>query len=67
MGAVALGRFLQVVFAFKVPENLEFTGLEFLDWATVLDYEGTVAIYIIHAMPLTDKQLVQYRKLRSKS
>jgi hypothetical protein len=59
------GRLLQVVFAFKLPEDLEFTSLAVLDWATLIDYEGTIAVYVIHAMPLTSKQLKQYRKIRS--
>jgi len=66
-GTTPSGRFLQVVFAFKLPEELEFRNLELLDWGTMIDYEGTVAVYVIHAMPLTKKQLRQYRKLRSTS
>jgi hypothetical protein len=59
------GRYLQVVFAFKLPEELEFTSLTFLDWSALIDYQATVAIYVIHCMPLTSRQLRQYRKLRS--
>jgi hypothetical protein len=66
-GKALSGGFLQVVFAFKLPEQLEFNSLALLDWATLIDYEGTVAVYVIHAMPLTKKQLREYRKLRSKS
>ena len=66
-GKAPSGGYLQVVFTFKVPEELEFTSLTFLDWAKLIDYDGTVAIYVIHAMPLTSKQLRQYRKLRSES
>jgi hypothetical protein len=61
------GGFLQVVFVFKLPEDLEFTSLTLLGWSALIDYGGTVAIYVIHAMPLNSKQLKQYRKLRSES
>jgi hypothetical protein len=57
-------RYLQVVFAFKLPDELESTSLTFLDWSALIDYEGTVAIYVIHCMPMTSRQVGQYRKLR---
>jgi hypothetical protein len=63
-GKTASGSFLQVVFAFKLPEELEFTSLTFLDWAALIDDDHTVAIYVIHAMPLTKKQLREFRKIR---
>lgn len=66
-GKAPSGGFLQVAFAFKLVEELEFTSLTFLDWVTLIDYDGTVAIYVIHAMPMTSNQLRQYRKLRSES
>jgi uncharacterized DUF497 family protein len=64
-GQNAQARHLQVVFAFKLPEELEFTSLTFLDWSALIDYDSTVAIYVIHCMPLTARQLRQYRKLWS--
>jgi len=45
------------------PE-LEFTSLTLLDWSALVDYELTVVVYICHAMPMKEKQLRQYRKLR---
>jgi uncharacterized DUF497 family protein len=62
-GQTAAGNHLEIVFALKVPEELEFSSLEFLDWAALIDYHGTVAIYIIHAMPMKQKQLRQYRRI----
>jgi hypothetical protein len=64
-GQTAAGGYLQVVFAFKLPEDLSFQDLDLLDWATVIDYPGTVSIYICHAMPMIEKQIRQLRKIRS--
>ena len=66
-GQTGSGQYLQVIFAFKLPEELEFIDLEFLDWGTVIDYPGTVSIYICHAMPMSARQIRQYRKIRSQS
>ena len=66
-GRASSGRFLQVVFAFKLPEELEFSNLSFLDWAALIDYENVVAVYVIHAIPMTKKQLRQYHKLMDRS
>jgi hypothetical protein len=63
-GQTKTREYLEVVFAFKLPDDLEFTSLEFLDWISALDYQGTVAIYIIHAMPMKDKQMRQYLRIR---
>jgi hypothetical protein len=56
--------FVEVIFAFRLPEDLEFASLTFLEWCVVLDYHADIAIYICHAMPMTDKQIRQFRKLR---
>lgn len=64
-GKSPAGRYLQVVFSFKPSEQLAFQTLSTLDWATLIDYRGTVAIYVIHAMPMTDDQRRQLRRLRS--
>jgi uncharacterized DUF497 family protein len=64
-GKNAEGRHLQVVFAFRLSEELEFTSLTFMGWSALIDYAGTVVVYVIHCMPLNTKQLRQYRKIRS--
>jgi hypothetical protein len=66
-GTTPSGDHLQVVFAFKVPKSLAFADLELLDWGTMIDDPATVSIYICHAMPMTEKQRRQYRKIRSGS
>lgn len=65
-GRTASGDYIEVIFAFRVPEDLSFTDLDLLDWGTLIDYPGTVSIYICHAMPMKTKQLRQYRRIRSK-
>jgi hypothetical protein len=66
-GQTASGSYLEVIFAFKAPENLNFRDLDLMDWSAILDYPGTVAIYICHAMLMTPKQLRKYRRIRNKS
>jgi hypothetical protein len=66
-GKTASGDYLQVVFAFRVPEDLVFADLDLLDWGTLIDFPGTVSIYVCHAMPMTGKQLRQLRRIRSGS
>ncbi|MGD0139834.1 MAG: hypothetical protein ABSD28_13225 [Tepidisphaeraceae bacterium] len=66
-GKTASGDYLEVIFAFRVPEDLEFLALGVLDWGVLIDYPATVPIYICHAMPMKSKQLRRYKKLRSQS
>lgn len=66
-GQTASGAYLQVVFAFVLPEKLRFSDLDLMDWSAIIDYPGTVAIYICHAMPMKPSQVHQYRKLRKRS
>jgi hypothetical protein len=37
------------------------------NWGKIIDYPATVSIYICHAMPMKEKQLRQYRKIRRQS
>ena len=66
-GQTASGEYLEVVFAFKIPEELAFFDLDLLDWGMMIDFPATVSIYICHAMPMKEKQLRQYRRIRSQS
>lgn len=66
-GQTLAGGYLEVIFAFRLPEALAFADLDFLDWGTLIDYPGTVSIYICHAMRMKEKQLGQYRRIRSGS
>jgi hypothetical protein len=64
-GQTPSGRYLQVIFVIKLPEDVEFQSLTMLDWSAFIDSGATAAIYICHAMPMTERQISQYRKLRS--
>lgn len=66
-GQTASGDYLEVIFAFRVSEDLAFSDLDISDWGAMIDYPATVSIYICHAMPMKKKQLREYRKIRSKS
>jgi hypothetical protein len=66
-GQTASGVYLEVIFAFKLPEALAFDDLDLLSWATIIDYPGTVSIYVCHAMPMKARQTRQYRRLRSET
>lgn len=66
-GQSASGEYLEVIFAFRLSEDLAFPDLDLLDWGTLIDYPATVSIYICHAMPMQEKQLRQYRRIRSQS
>lgn len=61
------GRYLQVVFVIKLPEDLEFESLSMLDWTAFIDSGAAAAIYVCHAMPMSARQISQYRKLWSNS
>jgi hypothetical protein len=66
-GQTVSGDHLEVIFAFRVPEELAFADLDLFDWGALIDYPATVSIYVCHAMPMKDKQLRQYRRIRNKS
>src|SRR5438552_4046880 len=64
-GSTSNGRLLQVLFAYKRPEDVPFESLSSEDWAVI--GAGSVArvIRVIHAMDLTPKMKRQYRRRRS--
>ena len=55
-------RLLQVIFAVKRPDEVEFESLSIEQWAD-LD-ENDRIIYVVHAMDLTPKMKRLYRKRR---
>lgn len=65
-GRTHSGDLLEVVFALRLPAEIEFTSLSLLDWSAFIDYGVVVGVYICHAMPMKAKQVSQYRKLRRK-
>lgn len=63
-GKTPAGLHLEVIFVFKVPEELVFANLQMIDWSLLIDYPATVPVYICHAMPMKAKQMRQYRRIR---
>jgi len=61
-GASSAGRLLQVIFAVKPPDEVEFESLSIDQWAD-LD-ENDRIIYVVHAMDLTPKMKHLYRRRR---
>jgi uncharacterized DUF497 family protein len=61
-GPSRAGEILEVVFAFKTDAEIEFEALEFSDWGEWSDSANPVAVYIIHAMPITGRKKRQYRR-----
>jgi hypothetical protein len=53
-GRTARGRYLQVIIAFKNPEDVEFGSLTADQWAEVEAGEEIRIVRVIHAMDLTD-------------
>lgn len=66
-GQTRSGRYVQVIFALKLPEEIEFDAMSMLEWAAFLDRGADVAVYICHAMPMNQRQISQYRKTRNKN
>jgi hypothetical protein len=63
-GRAAYGSYLQVGFVFLPDERVD-VGL--LDPFQLLDFQaGAEVVYVFHAMPLTDDQKRQYRKLKGR-
>jgi len=61
------GLYLQVIFVLHLPEEIEFLALSYLEWSAFIDSGESVAVYICHAMPMSKRQITQYRKLRRQS
>lgn len=61
-GPTENGRLLQVIFASKAPDQIEFDALDIDQWADLDEHDRIV--YIVHAMELTRTMKRQYRKRR---
>ena len=57
------GRYLQVIFVYRSDAEIEYESLTLEDLLKLEDGAAPV-IYIIHAMPLTEKMKRQYRRRR---
>jgi hypothetical protein len=56
------GRIIEVIFACKAPDEIEFDSISADDLPDISEREEVVAVYIIHAMPLDGRRLRQYRR-----
>jgi hypothetical protein len=56
------GEILEVVFAFKIDAEIEFDELELLDLGEWSCSANPVAVYIIHAMPVSGRKKRRYRR-----
>jgi uncharacterized DUF497 family protein len=63
-GATQSGRFLQVIYVLKTPDEVSYESLAVEDWMDVESGEVVVVIRVIHAMDLTPRMKQQLRKRR---
>ena len=61
-GATKTGRFLQVIYVFKRPDEVTYESLAVEDWMSIEDGAATSVVRIIHAMDLTPRMKRQLRK-----
>ncbi len=55
------GRHLQVIFAYRSNDEVEYESLELADILRLSDEHPTI-VYIVHAMDLTPRMTRQYRR-----
>jgi|SRR4051794_9940467 uncharacterized DUF497 family protein len=65
-GPTSRGRLLQVVFAYRGEDEIDYGSLSFEDLIELTEVTRVIAVYVIHAMPLTERMVRQYRKLQRK-
>ena len=56
------GRILEVAFAFRTADELDFESLDLLQLEELSQKENAVAVYIIHAMPVEGRRKRNYRR-----
>ena len=63
-GRTVNGRYLQVIFVFKDPEDVAAGSVTLVDRTAISEGWETQVIRVIHAMDLTDAMRKNYRKMR---
>jgi len=63
-GATESGRYLQVIYVLKTPDEVSYESLAVEDWIDVEAGEVTELIRVIHAMELTPAMKRRLRKRR---
>jgi len=61
-GATESGRFLQVIYVFKRPDEVTYESLAVEDWMSIEAGSAAMVIRVIHAMDLTPRMKGQLRK-----
>jgi hypothetical protein len=63
-GSTQSGRFLQIIYVLKAPDEVAYESLAVEDWMSVEAGDTTVVVRIIHAMELTAQMKRLLRKRR---
>lgn len=63
-GSTVDGRYLQVIYVLKTPDEVEYESLTTEDWLDIESSKDAEIVRIIHAMDLTPKMKQQLRKRR---
>jgi hypothetical protein len=61
-GQTAAGRYLQVIFVLKSPQEVPYESLSVEDWMEIEEGRATQVIRVIHAMELTSQMKKRHRK-----
>jgi uncharacterized DUF497 family protein len=65
-GPTSKGWLPQVVFTYRAEDEIDYESLDFEDLVELADETNVIVMYVIHAMPLTERMVRQHRKLRRK-
>jgi uncharacterized DUF497 family protein len=63
-GQIEHGRYLQIIYVLKKPQEVAYESLSIEDWLDVESGEVTEIVRIIHAMDLTPAMKKQFNKRR---
>lgn len=66
IGRTAQGRLLHVIFVFKSANDVEPGSISSADLAEITDFELIEIIFVIHAMPASEKMKRQDRRRRKR-
>ena len=61
-GPSRTGEILEVVFAFRTADQVDFDAVDLLQLDELSEGDKRVAVYIIHAMPISGRSMKRYRK-----
>jgi len=63
-GPDCAGRIIEVVFAFRTADRVDFESLDLSQLEELTQKADAVAVYIIHAMPIAGRTKKRYRRRR---